>query len=729
MRKLSIININFANDKHITKTMKNRKNIPAMVSWLDVLRVSLYVIACVIVLYAIPKEGKFKYEYQKGSPWKHDNLIAPFNFAIYKSQAEIDAEREAVKKDSKPYFTKDNQVQVSRTEKFEADFNAQLAAFGVSDTVAHAKNKELSVFGSLKNVIYKSLSDVYDNGIIENEQFLTNIEGNPKQDLLVAIQNEGITSQKPKSEIITVKDAYLYVKSDIEKFLNRHQGPDAENSPLWKFTNALNPSQWIAPNLEYDQVTTEKVLNDNLESVSLTRGFVQQGQRIIYQGEVVGEEEFCILESLRRDYEQHNSSGYSYVFLGQSILYVMLFALIFMFLRTFRREIFYQTKYSALILSIITFTIVMTSIVIRYNLISIWLLPFLLLAIIIKTFFDTRTGMFLHIVTCVAVSFLMPNSFEYFTMQFIPGYILLMSYEKLNRRSQAFLTSVICFAMYTIIYVSFELMYTGLPNEINWKNLIVLGLNCIMLLMAYPLIYMFEKVFGLLSDVTLLELADSNRPLLRRLAEEAPGTFQHCMQVANLAEAAIFKIGGNPHLARTGALYHDIGKLAAPMYFTENQVSGINPHDQLDYVKSAEIIINHVIKGVAIAKEYNLPMQVVDFIKTHHGTSKAGYFYAMYKKEHPDEDCDKLFTYPGPRPINKEMAVVMMADSIEAASRSLKKYDTESISTLVENIVNSQISNKQFDNTNLTFKDIDTVKSLLKEKLKNIYHARIEYPK
>ncbi|MBQ2097548.1 MAG: HDIG domain-containing protein, partial [Bacteroidales bacterium] len=545
----------------------------------------------------------------------------------------------------------------------------------------------------------------------------------------VAIQNEGITSQKPKSEIITVKDAYLYVKSDIEKFLNRHQGPDAENSPLWKFTNALNPMQWIAPNLNYDQETTEKLLNEKLESISLTRGMVQKGQRIIYKGEMVGDEEFRVLESLRRDYEQHNSSGYGYVFLGQSILYMMLFALIFMFLRTFRREIFYQTKYSALILSIITFTIVMTSIVIRYNLVDIWLLPFLLLAIIIKTFFDTRTGMFLHIVTCVAVSFLMPNSFEYFTMQFIPGYILLMSYEKLNRRSQAFLTSVICFAMYTVIYVSFELMYTGLPSEINWKNLILLGLNCIMLLMAYPLIYMFEKVFGLLSDVTLLELADSNRPLLRRLAEEAPGTFQHCMQVANLAEAAIFKIGGNPHLARTGALYHDIGKLAAPMYFTENQVSGINPHDQLDYVKSAEIIINHVIKGVAIAKEYNLPMQVVDFIKTHHGTSKAGYFYAMYKKEHPDEDCDKLFTYPGPRPINKEMAVVMMSDSIEAASRSLKKYDTESISTLVENIVNAQIANKQFDNTNLTFKDIDTVKSLLKEKLKNIYHARIEYPK
>ncbi len=708
--------------------MENRKNWPAMVSWLDILRVSLYVIACVIVLYAIPKEGKFKYEYQKGSPWKHDNYFAPFDFAIYKSQAEIEAEREAVKKESKPYFTKDNQVQVTCMERFTSHFNAQLITFGVSDSITDAKSKEPNVFHDLKNAITKALNDVYANGIIENEQLLITAD-ETRADFLIAIQNEGITSQKPKSEIITVKDAYLYVRNEIQKFLNHHQGPDAENSPLWKLANALNPSMWIEPNLIYDQVTTEKVLEDNLASISLTRGFVQKGQRIIYQGEVVGDEEFSILESLRRDYEQHNSSGYTYVFLGQSILYVMLFALIFIFLRTFRREIFYQTKYSALILSIITFTIVMTSLVIRYNLMSIWLLPFLLLAIIIKTFFDTRTGMFLHIVTSVAVSFLMPNSFEYFTMQFIPGYILLMSYEKLNRRSQAFLTSLICFAMYTIIYVSFELMYTGLPSEINWKTLIVLGVNCIMLLMAYPLIYMFEKVFGLLSDVTLLELADSNRPLLRRLAEEAPGTFQHCMQVANLAEAAIFKIGGNPHLARTGALYHDIGKLAAPMYFTENQVSGINPHDQLDYVKSAEIIINHVIKGVAIAKMYKLPMQVVDFIKTHHGTSKAGYFYAMYKKEHPDEDCDKLFTYPGPRPINKEMAVVMMADSIEAASRSLKKYDTESISTLVENIINSQIGNKQFDTTNLTFKDIDTVKALFKEKLKNIYHARIEYPK
>ncbi len=735
---LSIFSLNFATRQRtlsrtniktpLNETMKQRNNFFDTFTLSAAVRVSLYIIACLIVLYAIPKEGKFKYEYQKGSPWKHDNLIAPFDFAIYKSQSELEAEREAAKNDSKLYFTKDNQIQVTCLEKFETDFNAKLAAIGNADTSKPAPKN--NIYTKLRDALYQSLSNIYTNGITDNEQILEEHDPN-KPDFLVAIQNEGITSQKPKSEIFTMKMAYVYMMNDIQKFADKNAKNvnDADWKNIRDFGARLNTNQWLMPNLIYDETTTQKVLNDNLESISLTRGFVQQGQRIIYKGEVVGDEEFLILESLRRDYEQHNSSGYSYIFLGQSLIFVMLFALIFIFLRTFRREIFYQTKYSALILFMMTFTIVTMSVVIRNNLVSIWLLPFLLLAIIIKTFFDTRTGMFLHIVTCVAVSFLTPNSFEYFTMQFIPGYILLMSYEKLNRRSQAFLTSLVCFGLYAIIYVSFELMYTGIPSEINWKNLIVLAFNCIMLLMAYPLIYMFEKLFGLLSDVTLLELADSNRPLLRRLAEEAPGTFQHCMQVANLAEAAVFKIGGNPHLARTGALYHDIGKLSSPLYFTENQVSGINPHDQLDYVKSAEIIINHVIKGVAIAKEYKLPMQVVDFIKTHHGTSKTGYFYIMYKKEHPDEDCDKLFTYPGPRPMNKEMAVVMMADSIEAASRSLKKYDTETISTLVENIVNSQISNKQFDTTNLTFKDIDTVKALFKEKLKNIYHARIEYPK
>jgi len=713
--------------KHKKLKMNKFRNILSSVSWASILRLMLYVLSCIIVLYLIPNEGKFKYEYQKGSPWRHDNLIAPFDFAIYKTDAEIEAEREAIKNDMRPYFRRDDDVMYSMLDIFGKEFDDLVRKHTGNETLPTHKD---NIYVRFRSTIYTNIEEIYRIGIAENEQII-GTDTEPVKESMLSILDDDITSQVSNLEVFTRKKAYVFIKNDIQKFVTKNTTKlsEADFKQLMSMAEELTPSQWVMPNLIYDQETTDKVLNGNLESIAPTRGFMQHGQCIIRQGEVVTDEDFRILESLRRDYEQNNTAGYSYIFLGQSVIYVMLFVLIYLFFRTFRREIFYQTKYSAMILVMITFTIAMMSIVVRYNLMNIWLMPFLLLAIIIKTFFDTRTGMFLHIVTCVAVSFLTPNSFEYFVMQFIPGYFLLMSYEKLNRRSQAFLTSTICFALYAAIYISFELIYTGLPSEVNYQNLISLALNCIMLLMAYPLIYLFEKIFGLLSDVTLLELADSNRPLLRRLAEEAPGTFQHCMQVANLAEAAIYKIGGNSHLARTGALYHDIGKLAAPMYFTENQISGINPHDQLDYLKSAEIIKNHVIKGVQIAKEYNLPIQIIDFIKTHHGTSKTGYFYIMYKKEHPDEDCEAKFTYPGPRPVNKEMAVVMMADSIEAASRSLKKYDTESISTLVENIVNGQISNKQFDVTNLTFKDIDTVKELFKEKLRNIYHARIEYPK
>lgn len=700
--------------------MKKLRNILASISWTSVLRVSLYVTACLIVLYSIPKEGKFKYEYQKGSPWKHETYYAPFEFSIYKSEAEIEKERQAVKNNKKMYFWKDDTIQYQMVKKFQTDFD-WMAKEIAGDRYT---GNDTSIYKTMRHTLSLKLENIYQKGIVINEALI-------KDESFVYVQDKDITSQVMSCDILSPKTALSEIRNEIQPFVKSHRDnlPEVDANAIWEIAEKLIPSRWIVPNLNYNEVMTQKVLNDNLESISTTRGFIPEKQRIISKNEMVDEEQFQILESLRRDYEQINVAGYSYIFLGQSIIYIMLFVLIFLFFKTFRKEIFYQTKYSALILFLITFTIVSMSVVIKYSLLNIWLIPFLLLAIIIKTFFDTITGMFLHTVTCVAVSFLTPNLFEYFTMQFIPGYFLLMSYEKLNRRSQAFLTSIICFGLYAIIYISFELMYTGIPREINWTNLIYLGVNCIMLLIAYPLIYLFEKTFGLLSDVTLLELADSNRPLLRRMAEETPGTFQHCMQVANLAEAAIYKIGGNSNLARTGALYHDIGKLAAPMYFTENQVSGINPHDQLDYLKSAEIIKNHVIKGVQIAKEYNLPMQIVDFIKTHHGTSKTGYFYIMYKKQHPDEDCEALFTYPGPRPINKEMAVVMMADSIEAASRSLKKYDTETISTLVENIVNIQISSKQFDVTNLTFKDIDTVKELFKEKLKNIYHARIEYPK
>lgn len=699
-------------------------------TWSSIFRILIYVIAVLIILYVLPKEGKFKYEYQKGSPWKHENLIAPFDFAIYKSVDQLEDEKNTIIADAMQYFNKDNKVQIDNMERFLATYNSLMKEYvGRTDTISDTLIGTKDIYHNFRNTVYASLNFVYTNGLIETESLA---DGTDLKDRVILIHDGDITTQKRFSEVFTNKSAYLYVKNCIRAFMSESAGKmsDTEFKNIEKIVENLNPNQWLEQNLNYDENTTQKVLNETINNISLTRGIVQQGQRIIFQGEMVGDEEFRILESLRREYEQSDhGAGYNYTFLGQSIVFILFFALIYMFLKTFRKEIFFQTKYSMLVLSLITLVIVGMSLVIRYNLFSIWAVPFLLLALIIKTFFDTRTALFFHIMACVATGFVVPNSFEYFVMQFVPGYFMIISLQQINRRGLVFRTSFICFVIYALVYLSFEFMYNGNIDGTNWRTLIYLGINSMLLLLAYPAIYLFEKVFGLLSDVTLVELADSNRPLLRRLAEEAPGTFAHCTQVANLAEAAIFQVGGNPHLARTGALYHDIGKLTAPLYFTENQVTGINPHDKLDYLKSAEIIINHVVKGVNIAKQYKLPTQIIDFIKTHHGTSKAGYFYKMYKKEHPDEDCDDKFTYPGPRPLNKENAIVMMADSIEAASKSLKTYDTITISNLVDNIINGQIAQKQFDNTNLTFRDIDKVKELFKEKLINIYHARIEYPK
>ncbi|MCQ2976084.1 MAG: HDIG domain-containing protein [Bacteroidales bacterium] len=711
--------------------MENNRKISLINTWSGIFRILSYLVAASIILYSLPKDGKFKYEYQKGSPWKHENLIAPFDFAIYKSNEELEEEKQTLKNDAKQYYIKDNQIQISKCDKFLLDYNKLAIQNSIKiDTINKITIEGKNFYHDLRTVIFQALSDVYTNGILDNESLQKNIERGEK---IIYIKNENITTQKTINDIFTTKTAFVYIRDRIRTFIseNLSKHKDEEIKIGNQMLENLSPSQWLEINLTFDEATTNKVLDDNISNISLTRGMVQQGQRIIFQGEMVNEEEFRILESLRKDYEQSDiDSGFNYIFLGQCIIFILLFALIYLFLRTFRREIFYQTKYSILILSLITCMIVGISLIIRYNQFSIWLLPFLLLPIIIKTFFDTRTAIFFHIIACVAAGFVVPNAFEYFIMQFIPGYFLLITFEQINRRSLVFRTSFLCFILYSLVYIGFELMHNGNFKDINWEDIFYLGINSILLLLAYPAIYFFEKIFGLLSDVTLVELADSNRPLLRRLAQEAPGTFQHCMQVANLAEAAIFKIGGNPHLARTGALYHDVGKLTSPMYFVENQVSGINPHDKIDQLKSAEIIINHVIKGVDVAKKYKLPVQIIDFIKTHHGTSKVMYFYKMYQNAHPDEEVDiKKFTYPGPRPLNKENAVVMMADVIEAASRTLKKYDTQTIGDLVENIINGQISQKQFDNTNLTFRDIDTVKELFKEKLKNIYHARIEYPK
>jgi len=400
-----------------------------------------------------------------------------------------------------------------------------------------------------------------------------------------------------------------------------------------------------------------------------------------------------------------------------------------LFLNFFRKDVYADNRRLLLILMSVLLMVFLTSIMIRNNFDYLYLVPVCIVPVIIRAFFDNRLALYIHIITIILIGFLIPRSFEFVFLQFLAGIIAILSMADLRRRSQLFYTAALIFATYSAVYFGLSLAHTGSFDNLYWRDFAYFAGGAFLTLFAYPLIFLFERMFGLPTDFSLLELSDTNNTLLRKLGMEAPGTFQHSLQVANLSEEAIIAIGGNSLLTRTGALYHDIGKIKNPLYFIENQSSGYNPHDEISFRESARIIIDHVIDGIEMARKHNLPEYVIDFIRTHHGTTTARYFYMMEMNENPDEAVEKSdFIYPGPRPFSKETAVVMMADSVEAASRSLRKPDEKSISQLVNNIIDTQVNEKQFDNADITFKDITKVKSILKRMLLNIYHVRVAYP-
>jgi putative nucleotidyltransferase with HDIG domain len=418
------------------------------------------------------------------------------------------------------------------------------------------------------------------------------------------------------------------------------------------------------------------------------------------------------------------------ILLGHLIFIIVCITVLFLFLLNFRREILEDSLKISFILIIVLIFVSIASVTLKYSIDSIYLIPFAIIPIIIRTFYDARLALFIHIIVVMLVGFFAPNGFEFVFLNFIAGIIAIFSLTDLHRRGKLFLSAFLVVITYSIIYFGMSITYEGNVHDIKWENFLYFGANGVLLLLSYPLIYVFEKVFGFLSEVTLLELSDTNQPLLRLLAEKAPGTFQHSLQVANLAEDAVYKIGGNPLLVRTGALYHDVGKMDNSICFIENQNSGYNPHDYLELDESAKIIINHIIIGEKIAKKYKLPIQIIDFIKTHHGTSRVEYFYRLFKNKFPDKTIDeKKFTYPGVKPYSIETAVLMMADTVEAASRSIEKIDENAINNLVDSLIDKQIANGQYEDAPLTFKDVSIIKRIFKQKLVNIYHARIEYPK
>ncbi len=678
-------------------------------SYPEIYKGILLILAIVAIVYIFPKQGKFKYEFHnlKGKPWYHDDLIAPFDFVILKSNEELANEKAEIIKNAKPYFKYNQTIASAKKGQFTDEFEAKW------DTKKNKELKERSL--QLGKVIIDS---IYRKGIIESSGSIEN----KNSDYSIFVLHNNIAEDHDLSYFYSVQTAYNYIQLTLSKQQFKVDSkfllPLLENS--------------IAHNVFYDKATTDKVLKQSVEDISVSRDMILKDQSIVSKGEIIDANKFQILESLKAEYEGQatGSSSYLYIFIGQVIIVACCLSVLMCFLAFFRNDIFLDNSKITFILILVILQVLMTRMALNIPSLKIYALPFCILPVIIRAFYDTRIALFVHLITVLIISVMAPDRFVFAFVQSLGGMVAVFSIVNMRSRSQIFISAALIFVTYSIAFIGITIIQEGGKDILQISDFEQFGISAMLTLFSYPLIFVFEKLFGFISDVSLLELSDTNRKLLRELASRAPGTFQHSLQVANLAEEAMYVIGGNALLVRTGALYHDIGKMEMPMYFIENQASGMNPHDEMNFDESAALIISHVIKGIEIAKKNNVPEQIIDFIRTHHGTTIAAYFYQSYKKAFPHEPIDEArFHYPGPIPFSKETAVLMMADSVEAASRSLKTYDAESIDNLVERIINSQIDQNQFVNADITFKDINTLKKIFKKKLMNVYHVRVEYPR
>lgn len=694
-------------------------------------RILLYIAAACILFFLFPSAGKFKYEYQKGRPWMHETLIAPFDFPVHKTRQEIEQERDSILKSFSPYFQLDTSIAYQQCARLDSSF-ARIFAQAVEKMmeeklVPNYLKQELLMLGSdFRSALLNSFKTIYNQGIVSSVEWNKN---QFKQSKFIQVIRNNVSSQVALTDLFTEVSAYRFLIGAVKEQPGLKTYSPDQTEQLLHF---MNLNEYISGNLFYDARKTELERKSLVDNISLTKGMVLEGERIISKGEIVSEEKFNILESLRIEYnERVGTTGHKILLLlGQFILSILSVLMIFLFLQSFRKEVFGNQLKTLFILFIILFMSALTRLVLSYSQLSVYVIPFALIAVIVKIFYDSRIALFVLIITLFITAFWVPNAFEFVFMNFVAGIVAIFSLSNQYRRGKLFVTSVLVLLAYIVVFTGISLLEEGRWNSMSWGELFWFIGNSLLLLSAYPLMFIFEKTFGFLSDASLTELADTNQPLLRQLAELAPGTFQHSLQVANLAEDAIRHIGGNALLVRTGALYHDIGKMENPLYFIENQIPGTNIHEQFDAAESARIVISHVENGLLLAQKNSLPKQISDFISTHHGTTLARYFYYTWLKDHEEENySERQFRYPGPRPFSKETAVVMMADAVEAASRSLTKFDESSLTALVNEIIDQQMQDEQFNDADITFKDITTIKNVFIQRLRNIYHARIAYPK
>ena len=675
-------------------------NLKEDITWRDIfIRAAIIICTVAVTVWLMPGDSRTNFRVELGKPWKYGDLTAPFDFPIYKSEEAIKKQRDSLLRVYEPYYRYNTEAEGEQVRKFVSDFSNGIP--GLSDDYI--------------SIIANRLHALYRQGIISAADY-KKLNTDTSRTVRIVSGKNAVSVRL--SSLYTTKTAYEQLF--IDETLEQHR----------QVLQKCDLNDYITPNVVYDREKSNSALNDLMNSIPLALGIVQKGQKIIDRGGLVDEKAYRTLISFQKENEKRSrdTTQMRLTTAGET-LYVLLVVLAFtVYLSLFRKDYFDKPRSIAMLYSLIIIFALLTSVLVRNTLFHVYILPYAIVPIFIRVFMDSRTAFMAHMVMVFICACMLQAPFEFIVVEAVAGLAAIYSLRELQYRSQLFKAAIFVTLSAMAANFAFDLMRPSAMPELDMSNYNYLVVNGVALLFAYPLLYIVEKTFGFISDITLIELSNTNNELLRRMSEVAPGTFQHSIQVGNLAAAIANKIGAKSQLVRTGALYHDIGKMNNPIYFTENQ-SGVNPHESLSYIESAQIIISHVTDGLKMADKHGLPSVIRDFISTHHGQGKAKYFFVKYKNENPGTDIDELlFTYPGPNPFTREQAILMMADSVEASSRSLTEYTDQSIRDLVNKIVDGQLADGFFRDCPITFRDIAYSKTVLIEKLKTIYHTRVSYP-
>ena len=668
-----------------------------------VYRVSIALAAIAIVAYFLPREQNYAYQFELDHPWRYGQLIASFDFPIYKDEATVKQEQDSVLKQFRPYYTMNEQVVEEQLAKLRKNYAAE------------GSLKQHLGEGAYFSHVVRTLQQLYQQGIISTDE-LKQLRADGTSSIMMVEDNSARVVNT--STLLTEKEAY-------ERLI------DADTARYKRYIlQQCDLHDYLTPNIAYDKEKSDAAREDLLSSISWSSGMVINGTKIIDRGEIIDQRTYNILNSLSKELDKRSGTNtQKRLTLGGQILFVTILIACFLFyLDLFRRDYYDRKRTILLLMGIVVFFPVLTSLMVTHSILNVYIIPYAMAPIIVRVFMDSRTAFMSSIIMLLLCSIALRYPYEFILVQFVGGLVGIYSLRELSQRSQLMRAAMLITLSMMLVYFAYELIHTDDLTKLDTSMYISLAVNGILLLFTYLLLFMLEKMFGFTSNVTLVELSNINTPLLRKMSEVAPGTFQHSLQVANLAAEAARATGANSQLVRTGALYHDIGKIENPVFFTENQ-SGVNPHTTLEFAESAHIIISHVTDGLKLADKHNLPKVIRNFISSHHGVGMTKYFYISEQNAHPDVEVDKsLFTYPGPNPATQEEAILMMADAVEAASRSLTEYTEESISNLVERLIDTQMADGAFRQCPITFRDIEIVKGVFKERLKTVYHTRISYP-